>query len=152
MTDSAVPMTYKEMTDSLRAAGHTPDPDRDEILQDREAVREIIDNVFKQMPRASWREATTWAVSWALLLGRQRAAELAKRIDALEQRTREWRYRGVWQENEQYETGNFVTERGELWHCNARTKTRPTDDTGHWTMCVKAGKNGRDARTPHPQV
>lgn len=78
--------------------------------------------------------------------------ELIERIAALEQRTSEWRYRGVWQHGEQYEIGNFVTERGELWHCNARTKTRPTDGTGAWTMCVKAGKNGRDARKPHPQA
>jgi hypothetical protein len=66
-------------------------------------------------------------------------------------------YRGVWDESQTYDLGDFVTLGGSLWHCNAQTFTnlKPgTDDV--WTLAVKRGRDGKDGKNgsdgePGPQ-
>lgn len=73
---------------------------------------------------------------------------LSERVDAIEVLPQaNFRYRGVWDEHEQYDVGNFVTDRGSMWHCNKRSKgIRPGMDSGTFTLSVKHGRDGKDAR------
>jgi integrin beta 3 len=52
-------------------------------------------------------------------------------------------YRGVFKEGETYEPGDMVTHGGSLWHANEQTKAKPGE--GPYTLCVKRGRDGRDA-------
>ena len=44
-----------------------------------------------------------------------------------------------------YSPGEIVTHGGAMWHCNIGTSDRP-GTSANWTLCVKAGKDGRDLR------
>lgn len=75
---------------------------------------------------------------------RPRLHDMRKRIEALEN-ARTLSYEGTAQAGREYEKGMFVTHQGSLWHCNEKTIAQP----GHgpaWTLAVKRGKDGRDAR------
>lgn len=65
------------------------------------------------------------------------------RLDALE--ASQVRYVGTFESGRQYRRGEMVTDRGCVWHCNADTTLRP-GDTDAWTLAVKCGRDGRDAR------
>lgn len=54
------------------------------------------------------------------------------------------KYEGVWHEGE-YEKGINVTFGGSQWVANELTKSKPGTD-GTWTLCVKKGRDGRDAK------
>lgn len=53
-------------------------------------------------------------------------------------------YRGVFKEGEEYEAGDMATWGGSLWHCDEKTTDKP--DAGPWRLCVKKGRDGRDAK------
>lgn len=53
-------------------------------------------------------------------------------------------YRGVYRDGQPYSEGDTVTWAGSLWHANKATAGKPDD--GDWTLCVKKGSNGKDAR------
>lgn len=54
-------------------------------------------------------------------------------------------YAGVYTPGTKYMRGMLTTYGGALWHAQVATSSRPgTDDT--WRLCVKAGRDGRDAR------
>jgi len=55
-------------------------------------------------------------------------------------------YRGVWLEGHPYEPGDSVTWAGSEWHCHIATMTKPGDGSKAWTLKVKRGRDGRDAR------
>lgn len=65
---------------------------------------------------------------------------LARRIDELEARP-SLKYCGVWDENTQFNEGDFVTDHGALWHCKASTRARP-GTSGDWQLAVKRGRAG----------
>lgn len=68
---------------------------------------------------------------------------LRQRIAELEERQREFCYRGVWAVGS-YKAGNFVTFGGSMWHCDAdNTNTKPGTDASAWTLCVKHGRDSR---------
>lgn len=53
-------------------------------------------------------------------------------------------YCGVFKEGDSYVPGDLTTWGGELWHCDKETTAKPgTDD---WTLAVKKGRNGKDAK------
>jgi integrin beta 3 len=52
-------------------------------------------------------------------------------------------YVGVFKEGTTYRPGDMVTHGGSLWHCNDETTMKPGD--GPYTLCVKRGRDGRDA-------
>lgn len=53
-------------------------------------------------------------------------------------------YRGVFKEGQEYARGDMVTWAGSVYHAEKATTEKPgTDD---WTLAVKAGRHGRDAR------
>jgi hypothetical protein len=52
-------------------------------------------------------------------------------------------YAGVWKEGTTYQPGDMVTHGGSLWHANEATAAKPGE--GPYTLCVKRGRDGRDA-------
>ena len=76
-----------------------------------------------------------------------RVATLEARIVALEQRPAGLKYTGVWQRANEYERHDGVTHGGSLWVCvGDRARSEPGTDTKTWQLCVKAGRDGRDAK------
>lgn len=68
---------------------------------------------------------------------------LRQKINELEERQREFCYRGVWAVGS-YKRGNFVTFGGSLWHCDRdNTDTKPGTDASAWTLAVKHGQDLR---------
>lgn len=55
-------------------------------------------------------------------------------------------YRGVFKDGEMYDRGNFVTWAGSLWSANENTTEKPGDGSKAWTLAVKRGRDGKDAR------
>jgi len=57
-----------------------------------------------------------------------------------------WRYREVWTASETYYHNNLVTHAGCLFICIATvTRTRPATPDSDWVLCVKRGRDGRNA-------
>lgn len=54
-------------------------------------------------------------------------------------------YLGVHQEGRTYTRGSFTTFQGSLWHCNKQTSAKP-GTSADWTLAVKCGRDGKDAR------
>jgi hypothetical protein len=63
---------------------------------------------------------------------------LEARLDALESGGGELRYAGTWQKGNTYLKGNFVTDRGSLWHAEQRTQSRPGADST-FRLAAKSG-------------
>jgi hypothetical protein len=60
------------------------------------------------------------------------------------------KYCGVWRSGVEFQPGDLVTYGGSMWHAAAKTQNKPgtSDD---WVLCVRRGRDGRDAgmaRTP----
>ena len=56
-------------------------------------------------------------------------------------------YQGVWKDGKVYGLGQFVTYDGSLWHSNIFHNTQqPGDGNAAWTLCVRRGERGRDAK------
>jgi hypothetical protein len=69
---------------------------------------------------------------------------LERKLDEIEIKQGQFRYCGVWSADAIYFEGNFVTDGGSLWHAHRQTTQRPADGSD-WTLCVKRGKDGKDA-------
>ncbi len=57
------------------------------------------------------------------------------------------RYRGVWQNSDEYKRGHVVTDNGSAWH--AVKDIEPGERPGvskSWQLMVKAGRDGKDTR------
>lgn len=55
-------------------------------------------------------------------------------------------YRGVFREAETYERGDMVTWAGSTWHCDEPKGLKPGAPDSGWTLAVKAGRPGKDAK------
>lgn len=55
-------------------------------------------------------------------------------------------YRGVFDRDASYKSGDFVTHKGSVWHCNAATDGDAPGASDAWTLAVKCGRDGRDAK------
>jgi hypothetical protein len=53
-------------------------------------------------------------------------------------------YCGVFKAGEEYQPGDLVTWGGCLWHCDKATTGKP--DSEDWTLAVKKGRDGKDAK------
>jgi integrin beta 3 len=71
-------------------------------------------------------------------VGAQVAEELSKRP--------EMEYRGVWSNENEYRRGNWVTWGGSLWHCDEGGTVEKPGSSDDWTLAVKKGRDGRDAK------
>ena len=63
--------------------------------------------------------------------------ELQARLDSAP-----FSYQGTYEAGREYDKGQFVTHNGSLWHCNAKTTTRPAGGP-EWTLAVKSGRDAR---------
>lgn len=55
-------------------------------------------------------------------------------------------YVGVFKEGETYEPGDMVTWAGSTWHCDEPKGLKPGAPDSGWTLAVKAGRPGKDAK------
>jgi hypothetical protein len=83
------------------------------------------------------------ALSEILLPCLRKLQTIERRLASVEDRPG-LRYRGTWDENQQYNRGDFATDRGSLWHANRATRDRPPGAA--WTLACKRGRDGRDAK------
>jgi hypothetical protein len=58
-------------------------------------------------------------------------------------------YRGVHQEGTAYECGDTVTWAGCLWHAHEVTATKPGQGNKAWTLCTKAGRDGKAGQSAY---
>lgn len=89
----------------------------------------------------------------AMLESRTAPGEFDERLKAIEEKTRNFEYCGVFEEGRRYEPGNFCTWKGSLWCCTVRTAQQP-GQSNDWRLCAQRGRDGRDAdgkRTPTSQ-
>lgn len=72
-----------------------------------------------------------------------RIAALERRIADLEARPR-MVYRGTWAPDAVYGIGEYATDHGSVWHCNAAAGTRERPgNSAAWTLAVKRGRDAR---------
>ena len=77
-------------------------------------------------------------------------APLVERIDKLE--AGGVKYLGTWQRDKDYPVGSLVSYGGSLWHANVMSRGHKPSDAEMpaigrlWTLCVKRGRDGKDAR------
>jgi len=69
-------------------------------------------------------------------------ADLQTRVEALEQRP--IKYLGVWEQGKAYSANSMVTDHGSMFIAREDTIQRPGCEA--WTLCVKKGRDGKDAR------
>jgi hypothetical protein len=86
----------------------------------------------------SGRPATTLELWHAVDILKAHALHLQKRVETLESRGPEVRYRGVWREGNVANPGDFYTAAGSVWHCNEPTTAKPGTSAA-WTLAVKRG-------------
>jgi hypothetical protein len=55
-------------------------------------------------------------------------------------------YRGVFDHDAGYESGDLVTWGGSLWHCNEAKGLKPGAPDSGWQLAAKAGRPGKDAK------
>ena len=77
---------------------------------------------------------------------KERIAPLKREIEELKEKQANWRYCGTWYEGASYKAGNFVTLDGSLFHANRDTAAKPGKDPVSWSLCVKRGRDGQDAK------
>ena len=73
----------------------------------------------------------------------EKFAELGTKIADLERG--QMKYLGVWQPGRAYTKGNVVTHDGSMFHCEYESTISKPGDGEFWRLCVKRGKDGRDA-------
>lgn len=72
-------------------------------------------------------------------------ADLELRLKALEE-SDAIPYQGTYENDRQYQRGQFVTFNGSLWHANKTTKQSPGSGSSDWQLAVKRGRDGKDAK------
>ena len=55
-------------------------------------------------------------------------------------------YRGVYDPDAEYARGDMVTHDGSVWHCNDPVSGEKPGGTKAFTLAVKRGRDGRDAK------
>lgn len=56
-------------------------------------------------------------------------------------------YQGVYQDGKTYDLGDVVTWAGQMYHCHkAGTTAKPEEFGRDWQLCVKRGRDGKDAK------
>lgn len=67
-----------------------------------------------------------------------------ERLAALETKVENFKHVGTWSSGKRYKHGNFVTDKGSMWHALADTDERPGESNA-WQLVVKRGQDGKDA-------
>ena len=56
------------------------------------------------------------------------------------------KYLGAYRQDAAYSEGSLVTRDGSLFHANKATRETPGDGCMNWTLAVKRGRDGKDAK------
>lgn len=78
-----------------------------------------------------------------------RCAALEAKIQRLEAALAEKspvKYMGTFKSGAIYSAGSLCTHGGSLWHANKMTREPPGNGMQDWVLCVKSGRDGKDAR------
>lgn len=73
-------------------------------------------------------------------------AEVQKRVAEVVGALPTMQYRDVFKQGQTYRAGECVTWAGSLWHANQETSDKPGNGSKAWTLAVKCGRDGKDAR------
>lgn len=76
-----------------------------------------------------------------------RMAAFEARINLLESQTKNFVYLGVWESGRTYLRHNVTTRDGGMWIVRAEQTLQRPGDSPDWVLCVKRGRDGRDATT-----
>jgi hypothetical protein len=123
-------MTYQEMIDGLRAAGHDVSGyaharSAPPVRKARSSVASIsIDELAEAIDEAITRYVEP----------------LEARIKELESRPT-LRYCGLWEQGREYVPGEFVTCDGSVWACRVATTGKPGVAHSDWQLAVKHGRD-----------
>jgi hypothetical protein len=71
-------------------------------------------------------------------------AECVHEIAALKHREAALKYVGVWSSSTPYHVGNFVTDHGDIWHCDADSTGQRPGSSACWTLACKKGRDARE--------
>jgi hypothetical protein len=82
----------------------------------------------------------------ALALRDRRIEALESRLLQIEKHAAELRYCGAWKDGEVYKKNNFCTFDGSIWVCLADHETARPGQSSGWQLCVRKGRDGKDAR------
>lgn len=79
------------------------------------------------------------------------AAEVGRSFHEILTRNPIVTWKGVFKEGTEYQPGNMVQFGGNVFHCDKATTAKPdahfsTGTKGDWTLAVKKGRDGKDAR------
>jgi hypothetical protein len=75
-----------------------------------------------------------------------RFVEMEKRLSVVEKKPA-LEYRGVWSSDETYEPGHVVTDSGSMFIAVHPSRMHRPGSSGDWKLCVKRGRDGKDARS-----
>jgi hypothetical protein len=77
----------------------------------------------------------------------RRLAKLTEELQAMKSAMPE--YKGVWDVQTRYSAGSMVTQAGSVWfaRCAVPAGVKPGEDHNAWTLAVKRGRDGKDARS-----
>jgi hypothetical protein len=137
-----------------------PKDGKDATVDTDALVREVVSLVPTPKDGRDGRDGTPGRDGITMEQVDKSAARIALSVLAagkLEGRTLKWGdqsahipipvYRGVWREDEvPYDAGDMVTFGGSVWHANEGTSEKPGEGKTAWTLVVKRGANGRDAK------
>jgi hypothetical protein len=56
------------------------------------------------------------------------------------------KYCGTWKKGTRYQEQSMVTHHGSMWFCRQTTNAEPGKGSLAWQLCVKRGRDGKDAR------
>ena len=83
-------------------------------------------------------------------LCRALAVFIQEQVDrAVEQRLKDFAYKGVYENGSRYVRGNFVTKGGSVWACLQSTSQVP-GESSDWQLAVKHGADGSATPTESP--
>ena len=57
-------------------------------------------------------------------------------------------FRGIWKSKTPYARGSICTYGGSMWHSNEDDNLDKPGSSDTWTLCVKRGRDGRNADAP----
>jgi hypothetical protein len=64
---------------------------------------------------------------------------------AVEERMKEFRFVGAYDEHTKYFAGNFAVRNGSCWYCRAAETRHVPGESADWVLIAKRGSDGRDS-------
>lgn len=114
---------------------------------------EFADRVRRAMSPAALKSAVTWDEMLDMLgMVVEGHSKVGDRIALLQHKMIELEERppvpwaGPWDAQKQFRRHSFCSDRGAMWYAMVDSKgVRPGSGDGVWRLCVKSGRDGKDA-------